>query len=100
MAEPKVPVTITYRNPGTKPPLYVAGSFSSPQWVDHLMDYTTGDDGEHTFTKKLEVQPDSKFQYKLRIGDGDWWVLNEDSPIVTDALGNRNNLLESPPLEK
>ncbi|KAB8291544.1 hypothetical protein EYC80_006345 [Monilinia laxa] len=30
------------------------------------------------------------------IGDGDWWMSDEDAPIVTDDVGNRNNLLTVP----
>lgn len=80
MADSKVSVTITRKANGTQPPLYVAGTFSIPQWVPQPMDYAPGEDGEPTFSKTFQVEPDSKIQYKFRVGDGDWWVLNEDAP--------------------
>lgn len=44
------------------------------------MECATGDDGVHTFTKTVEVEPQAKYQYKFRVGEGDWWILNEDAP--------------------
>ncbi|KAL9945527.1 hypothetical protein D7B24_005831 [Verticillium nonalfalfae] len=96
MAVSKIPITLTYRKPGTQPPLFVAGTFSNPQWEAQEMQVTTGDDGEHTFSKPLHLPPGSKIQYKIRIGPGDWWVLNDDAPTVTDEAGNRNNVLIAP----
>lgn len=78
-----VSVTITYKKPGTQPPLFVAGSFSDPQWQPQEMQFTTEDGGEHTFHKSIEVPPSSQIQYKFRVGLGDWWVLNEDAPTGT-----------------
>ncbi|KAK1980486.1 hypothetical protein LZ30DRAFT_125935 [Colletotrichum cereale] len=95
-----VSVTITYKKPGTQPPIFVAGSFSDPQWQPQEMQFTTEDGGEHTFHKNIEVPPSSQIQYKFRVGLGDWWVLNEDAPTATDASGNRNNLLTAPDLQK
>ena len=80
MAEAKVPVTITYKVAGTQPPLYIAGSFSDPEWTPQEMDYTTDEDGDYTFKKELKVEPDAKFQYKFRVGEGDWWIVDEDTP--------------------
>ncbi|KAL0931821.1 uncharacterized protein CTRU02_212774 [Colletotrichum truncatum] len=91
-----VTVTITYRQPGTQPPIFVAGSFSDPQWEPQEMQFTTEEGGEHTFFKTVEVLPSSQIQYKFRVGLGDWWVLNEDAATVTDDAGNRNNLLNAP----
>ncbi|KAK2011442.1 hypothetical protein LZ32DRAFT_606454 [Colletotrichum eremochloae] len=95
-----VSVTITYKKPGTQPPIFIAGSFSDPQWQPQEMQFTTEDGGEHTFHKSIEVPPSSQIQYKFRVGLGDWWVLNEDAPTVTDASGNRNNLLIAPDLQE
>lgn len=81
MADTKVPLTITYRAPQTQPPLFVAGTFSQPQWVPQEMEYATGKDGEFTFSKAFDVEPNSKIQYKFRVGPGDWWVLDEGAPI-------------------
>ncbi|KAK2021985.1 hypothetical protein LX32DRAFT_711325 [Colletotrichum zoysiae] len=91
-----VSVTISYKKPGTQPPIFVAGSFSDPQWQPQEMQFNTEDGGEHTFFTNIEVPPSSQVQYKFRVGLGDWWVLNEDAPAVTDASGNRNNILTAP----
>lgn len=80
MANRKVPVTITHRVSGIQPPLFVAGTFSDPQWDPKEMEFTAGSDGEHIFTKEFEVEPSSKIQYKFRVGYGDWWMLNENAP--------------------
>jgi len=78
-----VPVLITYRKAGTQPPLYLAGTFSEPRWHPIEMEYTTEQGGEHTFQKEVHVRPRDTLQYKFRVGDGDWWVLDEDSPTGT-----------------
>jgi len=90
----KTSVVIEYSKPGAEPPIYVAGSFSS--WQPQEMEFT--DDAEHgrKFTKKLEVEEGKEYQYKFRLGHGDWWELDESGPTVTDESGNRNNLLTVP----
>lgn len=80
MSDSKVTITISNRAPGIQPPVYVAGSYSNPEWVPEPMEYTTSDEGVHTFTKTLQVEPESKIVYKFRVGEGDWWLLNEDAP--------------------
>ncbi|KAI8276488.1 hypothetical protein K4K60_007659 [Colletotrichum sp. SAR11_57] len=91
-----VSVTISYRQPGTQPPIFVAGSFSDPQWQPLEMQFTTDEGGEHTFFKSVEVPPSSQIQYKFRVGLGDWWVLNQSATTVTDDSGNQNNVLTAP----
>ncbi|KAM0434410.1 hypothetical protein ACHAPT_003506 [Fusarium lateritium] len=93
---PKITSTITYRKPGTSPPIFLAGSFSDPEWELQEMEYTTDEDGEHTFRSKVTVEAHQDYQFKLRIGHGDWWVLAENYPVVTDDSGNQNNLLNVP----
>jgi hypothetical protein len=60
------------------------------------MDYTTDENGEHTFTKVILAEASSKVQYKFRLGLGDWWVLDENAATATDDAGNRNNIAEVP----
>ncbi|KAK3333106.1 hypothetical protein B0T19DRAFT_116828 [Cercophora scortea] len=101
MASPKVAATITYQKPGTQPPIFVAGTFSDPPWEAHEMDYTTDENGEHTFNKEIWGKPGSKVHYKFRVGTGDWWVLNDDdTPTATDAMGNKNHELQVPSPEQ
>jgi hypothetical protein len=76
------PYTVKYALPGTEPPIFVAGSFSDPVWQPQEMDYTEKD-GEYQFHKDIEIEEDQEYQYKFRLGTGDWWALNEESPTST-----------------
>jgi hypothetical protein len=84
MAPKSVSVTVKYSKPGAQPPLFLAGSFSEPAWHAQEMQYTTNEAGEHEFYKEVQVEEGSAYQYKFRIGEGDWWLLNEDSPTGMD----------------
>ncbi len=48
--------------------------------------YTIDRADEHVYQKEIEVEEGEEYQYKFRIGLGDWWVLNEDSPTGTCKL--------------
>jgi hypothetical protein len=74
----KTIVTVTYTHPGAQPPVYLAGSFTD--WQPLEMD-TEEVNGEYHFHKQVSVEEGHQFQYKFRLGPGDWWVLNESSPI-------------------
>ena len=79
MAPKSVSVTVRYSKPGSQPPIFLAGSFSDPAWHPEEMQYTTSEAGEHDFYKEVQVEEGSAYQYKFRIGEGEW-MLNEDSP--------------------
>ncbi len=64
------------------------------------MEFVSGEDGEHSFKKEVSAVPGAKIQYKFRIGLGDWWVLDENAPTVTDDAGNRNNAVMAPSVEE
>lgn len=100
MAKDDAAVEITYRSTELQPPLWVAGSFSNPPWTPLEMKHKTTPEGEHIFTKAIQVQPGTAVQYKFRVGSGDRWVLDESLPTVTDDLGNRNNVLKVKVLER
>lgn len=36
---------------------------------------------------------EGEYQYKFRLGDGDWWTCDHTKPTVDDGQGNSNNLL-------
>lgn len=36
---------------------------------------------------------EGEYQYKFRLGDGDWWTCDHSKPTVDDGQGNSNNLL-------
>ncbi|KAF7944099.1 hypothetical protein EAE96_010509 [Botrytis aclada] len=96
MADTKTSVVITYSKPGTAPPIYLAGSFPESGWQPREMEYKNVSTDHYVFSKAVEVEEGKEYQYKFRIGDGDWWMSDEDAPIVVDDIGNRNNLLSVP----
>ncbi|KAK8088054.1 hypothetical protein PG997_003015 [Apiospora hydei] len=96
MASKQVPVTITYRKPGTSPPVFLSGTFSDPPWQPKEMSYVVDDDSNHVFQLKTSAPEGSKIEYKFRLGPGDWWVLDETAGTVADDLGNLNNVMTVP----
>jgi hypothetical protein len=80
MSSKKVSITLTYASSGAQPPVFLAGSFSEPVWDPQEMEFTTDENGELHFHKKVEVDEGGEYQYKFRIGLGDWWELNEQAP--------------------
>lgn len=88
-----VSVTISYRKAGVRPPVFLAGSHTDPQWVPQEMRWTLDERGENHFTSEVEVEADRDYQYKFKIGHGNDWDLDEQSPTTQDNMGNKNNLL-------
>lgn len=86
-------VRITYSHPGTQPPVYVATSLSSPPWQP--LEMRCGDqrtnDGELIFHRDFENVDAGSYQYKFRLGPGDWWVLDE-----TAATGENGDPTRKP----
>ncbi|KAI5207119.1 hypothetical protein E4T39_02125 [Aureobasidium subglaciale] len=81
---------ILYSHPGLQPPVFIAGSMCEPQWEPIEMTYEEKADGELEFKHEFKAQP-GQYQYKFRLGPGDWWVLDESKPTVDDGTGIRNN---------
>lgn len=78
--EASYPVQITFRSPGARPPVYVAGSFTVPEWQPHELDYSQIRTS-YTFSREFDV-PAGTFQYKFRLGHrGDWWVCDSTEKI-------------------
>jgi hypothetical protein len=81
-------VMLSYAKPGTVPPVFVAGSFSSPPWQPLEMTAAKqlladgSETGEYEFRREVTVSGGS-WQYKLRLGHGDWWVLDERAETST-----------------
>ncbi|KAK5137862.1 hypothetical protein LTR08_006631 [Meristemomyces frigidus] len=88
----KQSVTVEYASPGLQPPVYVFTSLSDPQWTALEMSSEKLGNGDYHFRKTFNVE-EGEYQYKFRLGPGDWWALNESAPIVDDGVGNKNNLL-------
>lgn len=80
MSSKKVFVTLTYASPGAVPPIFLAGSFSEPAWHPQEMEFRADENGELQFHKEVQVEEGAQFQYKFRIGTGEWWALNEQAP--------------------
>ncbi|KAI0419956.1 hypothetical protein F5X98DRAFT_362059 [Xylaria grammica] len=95
----KVPLTFTFHRRGVHPPLFVAGSFSNPQWQLFEMNASIDQHGDFIFTKQVFVDECSEIQYKFRHASGDWWALDPDADTVTDDQGNVNSLLYSPTIK-
>jgi hypothetical protein len=85
-------VTITYASPGLQPPVYITTSLSEPQWDLLEMGCSKSPSGEWEFTKTFPAV-EGEYQYKFRLGPGDWWVCDESKPTVDDGFGDRNNVL-------
>lgn len=86
MVGQKKSAIVKYSKLGTQPPIYLAGSFSNPEWTPLPMQHTVNEQGEYLFTKEVEVEEGKEYQYKFRVGEGEWWLLNEDEPTGTYSL--------------
>jgi hypothetical protein len=85
MASKPVSVTVRYFKPGTQPPVFVAGSFSDPEWQPQEMQHNLKG-GEFEYYKEVHIEAGKKYQFKFRIGNGDWWVLDEEFPTGMQDL--------------
>lgn len=73
-----VPVKFVLSRRDLVPPIYLAGSFT--QWqASLLMDVSSRTEDQTTwneFQKTVELEP-GVYQYKFRLGDGDWWITDD-----------------------
>ncbi|TKA82780.1 hypothetical protein B0A55_01785 [Friedmanniomyces simplex] len=91
------PATVEYTSKGLQPPVYVFTSLSDPQWDAVEMDHDKRADGENRFYKTFTAD-EGDYQYKFRLGPGDWWALDDAKPTVDDGAGNKNNLMVVKPV--
>lgn len=91
IAAMKQPITITFSSPGLRPPVYIGTDLTDPQWDPIEMDSEQTDGGEWTFAKSFMAE-EGEYQYKLRLGPGDWWICDDSKPKIDDGAGNENNL--------
>lgn len=78
-------VRLTYAKAGTRAPVYVAGSFTSPPWEPVELDSrplpaadaATSATEEREFFRDFHV-PEGRWLFKFRLGPGDWWVCNDE----------------------
>ena len=85
-------VNVEYSSPGLEPPVHIFTSLSDPQWEAVEMSASKNNKGEYIFSKAFDVE-EGEYQYKFRLGPGDWWVCDESRRTVDDGVGNKNNLL-------
>jgi len=88
-----VETTITFSKTDVQPPVYVAGGFTD--WVPvEMASERVESTGvvENRFSYAADLQP-GRYQYKFRLGPGDWWVCDESTPTEDDGSGNINNVL-------
>ncbi|KIX05836.1 uncharacterized protein Z518_03809 [Rhinocladiella mackenziei CBS 650.93] len=87
---------ITFSKDGVQPPVFVAGTFTN--WVPVEMSCETNEDGTYAkvFSYTVDIDP-GEYQYKFRLGPGDWWVFDESKPTASDDSGNVNNVLTVKP---
>lgn len=68
--------TITFSQAGVQSPVYVVTSLSSPPW--EILEMSVSDEqttsGDLIFTKQFEDVAEGSYQYKIRIGDGHWFL--------------------------
>lgn len=93
MGSREIPVTIEFVKE-TKPPVFVAGTFSEPVWEPMSMEYDHRD-GVYHYHKTLTLEEGKEYLYKLRMGTEDQWELSETDPTVTDEKGVSNNVLRA-----
>ncbi|KAK4985609.1 hypothetical protein LTR50_005874 [Elasticomyces elasticus] len=86
-------VRITYSHPGTRPPVYIVTSLSKPQWdVLEMSSRSKGEEFE--FYYDFDGVEEGEYQYKFRLGPGDWWVLDQKQTMAVDSSGNMNNVID------
>lgn len=80
---PKHNVIITFDRPDLQPPVYVASSISSTPWQPYEMSFiprnsaNTSDPAQLHFFKEFKDVEVGQYQYKFRLGPGDWWILDD-----------------------
>lgn len=80
-------IKITYVSPRARPPIFVAGSFTDPPWQPQELEYVLeqpddigtdiqSETSQYRFFRTFQVE-EGRWQYKFRLGFGDWWVCDE-----------------------
>lgn len=101
---PRYGTTIAFSKPGILPPVYIAGSLTSPLWTEVEMSSkvktSTSPPGqaEYDFFYQCNDLSGGTYQYKFKLGSGQW-AIDEDQRTVLDDAGNKNNeikMMEDP----
>ena len=79
----------SYAKPGTRPPVMLAGAFTTPAWAPQEMEYVEKPSAEdsdviqYEFYKDVSI-PEGTWQYKFFLRDALWWVLDENADTGMD----------------
>lgn len=84
-------VRISYTSPGAEPPIFVAGSFTDPPWQPQELEYELENHNalgkeapsgeiQYKFAKNIRIA-EGQWQYKFRLGLGDWWACDKHKEI-------------------
>ncbi|KAL5119326.1 hypothetical protein ACEQ8H_002813 [Pleosporales sp. CAS-2024a] len=86
--------TITFSRTGVQPPVYVVTSLSEPPWLTLEMhvDQAPPPSTNLIFSRRFDNVAQGDYQYKIRIGDGQW-VVDDTKDTATDEHGNCNNVV-------
>ncbi|MCJ1310565.1 hypothetical protein MMC25_004230 [Agyrium rufum] len=87
-------VYISLKHAEAKPPVFVAGAFTNPPWEPRELKHRAVDNSEeYEFVASFPAK-EGQYQYKFRIGTGDWWICDQSAQQVQDDAGNWNNVLD------
>ena len=79
-SEARYSVLIKYCNPGLQPPLYIAGTMTTPPWelceMKTVRPLAAGSTFE--FEKQFQDLLPGRYQYKFLVGSQSLWVLDDD----------------------
>lgn len=82
----KIPHTITYSVAPTgdaEGPLFIAGTFSKPEWLLQEMHPSTPSEGLLNYSISIHVEPGKEYQYRFRHGREGAWTVDEKKDIGT-----------------
>ncbi|KAH6610357.1 hypothetical protein Trco_000377 [Trichoderma cornu-damae] len=96
MSSTTVPYTLTFRSPGTEPPVFLSGDFTTVEWGLQEMGFSRADGGDYVFESHIFVEPGREYHFKFQAGREGPWVLDESRATAADEMGNRNNTLKLP----
>lgn len=102
---PHESTTITFLKPGVAPPVFVAGTLTTPAWSPIEMTATyilpvIGSEPSYKFTAEFHNVPVGEYQYKFKLGTDEMWVVDQNQETTTDAAGNKNNVIRFPLVSK
>ncbi len=70
--------------------VYVAGTFTRPEWLLQEMQRGAINSGSICYSKKIMVEPHKEHQYRLKLGREGDWIVDENKPIGKLFLVVRN----------